>query len=119
MLIHAQQIDHGRHQHDASADAQEAYEHAADKPEQKNCDGHRIQDASRKGPRIPVPGPLFSTVQLATATSREHAVTLTTPTFFCLLGTCYICMSLSRQLWPAGSLLDRVGSQMTLDPRKH
>src|SRR5712664_144590 len=76
MLIHVQQINHGRHQHDSSADAQKAYEHAADKSEQKNYDGHRIQNASRKWPRSVQPSPLFSIVLLARTTSLEYAVTL-------------------------------------------
>ena len=120
MLIHVQQINHGRHENDASTDAQEAYQHAADKSEQKNCNGHGIQNASRKWPRSLQLSPLFSTVLLSAATSVEHAVTLTNAHVFLFAwNLLYLLVSVTSAVWPAGSLLDHLGSQMTLDLRKY
>jgi hypothetical protein len=120
VLIHVQQVNHGRHEDNASTDAQEAYQHAADKSEQKNCNGHRIQNVSRKWPRSVQPSPLFSIVPLATATSREYAVTLANAHVFLFAwNLLYLLVSVTSAVWPAGMLLDHLGSQMTLDPRKY
>src|SRR6266852_9300503 len=120
MLIHVQQINHGWHQHDASADAQQSYEHAADKSEQKNCNGHGIQNASRKWPRSLQLSPLFSTVLLSAATSVENAVTLTNAHVFLFAwNLLYLLVSVTSAVWPAGMLLDHLGSQVTLDPRTY
>jgi hypothetical protein len=118
MLIQVQQINHGRHQHDAAANAQQAYQHAPDKSEQKNCDGHRIQSASRKWPPSVEPSSLFSTVPLVTATSLEYSVTLAN-VFLFAWNLLYLLVSVTSAVWPAGRLLDHLGSQMTLDPRKY
>src|SRR6266481_2800930 len=120
MLIHVQQINHGRHEHDASAYSQKSYEQAADKSEQKNCNGHRIQNALREWLRSVQLSPLFSTVRLSAASSGEHAVTLRNAHVFLFAwNLLYLLVSVTSAVWPVGSLLDHLGSQMTLDPRKY
>src|SRR5882762_10901774 len=58
---------------------------------------------------------LFSTLPPSAATSLKQAVTFKMGCFFCLRGTCYIYMSLSRR--PCG-LRAAVRSPATLYPRK-
>src|SRR5882724_11322027 len=66
------------------------------------------------------PSPLFSIVLLATATSREYAVTLANAHVFLFAwNLLYLLVSVTSAVWPAGILLDHLGSQMTLDPRKY
>src|SRR5882762_8010307 len=102
MLIHVQQINHGRHEHDASADAQQSYEHAADKSEQKNCNGHGIQNASRKWLRSLQIIPFFSTDLLEAATFVDDAVTITfADVFLFSWSLLYLLVSDTSAVWPA------------------
>ena len=41
MLVQAQKIDHGRHEHDATADPQESHEHADAKSEEEDEEDHQ------------------------------------------------------------------------------
>ena len=40
VLVHAEQIDHSRHQNDAAPDTQEAHQHTNAKSQQKNHEYH-------------------------------------------------------------------------------
>jgi len=51
VLVHVEQIDHGRHQNDATADAEEAHQHTNAKSEQKNDECHGDRTVSRASSR--------------------------------------------------------------------
>src|SRR6266566_4519626 len=93
MLVHMQQVNHGRHQYHAAADAQETHQHTDDKSQQKNDRYHVI------GCVIPIAAMglaklfLSSPVPPLAATSFGQAAIRKNACFFCLCGTCYIYMS--------------------------
>lgn len=94
MLIHAQQIDHRRHENHSTADPQKPHKHADAKPQEQDKEDHR-ETAS-----------LFLSLFVATVhtayiflflTERRNAVFISRYTketrVFCSKRTCYICVS--------------------------
>jgi len=63
--------------------------------------------------------PLFSTVLLSAATSLKCRNTRKRACFLFAWELLYLLVSVTSAVWPAGSLLDHLGSQMTLDLRKY
>src|SRR6267142_397316 len=92
-----QQINHRRHENDAAADAQETDQHTHAKSEQKDDECHGKRSTLGVLPNNSHQAFPFSSLRAPAATSDQDLQHSKMRAFFCLRGTCYIYMSLSRR----------------------
>src|ERR1700756_2793744 len=97
VLVHVQQINHSRHENDASSNAQKAHQHTSAKSQQKDDECHGERSTLGVLPNNSHQALSFSSLRAPAATSDQGQQHLKMRPVFCLRGTCYIYMSLSRR----------------------
>src|SRR6266851_9221236 len=107
MLVHMQQVNHGRHQYRAAADAQEAYQHTDDKSQQENNRYHCDRTALYLSPQWGWPSSSYLPLSRRSRQPRLDRRRFGMPAFFvCAEPAIFTCL-FTPALWSAGP--DRVG----------
>jgi len=102
VLVQVEQIDHGRHQNDATPDAEEAHQHTTPSPSRRMMNVIVTGQFRAYGLDKADQALLFSTLRPSAATSLKQAVTFKNGLLFLFAGTCYITCLFTSALRPTG-----------------